>query len=163
MKYTMVGMILISTLIIATGMYMYSSSQSTISDSLTDMSIQEVQAFNLNFTLYEGKQTGSQVKALIQRLIANANTYLEEPDKIPSVKYVTSEDDNSDAKDWQESDDGGKVTSKESDSEWQENYVAALAKLSNCMEPKHTYYVEVNVGDKGIVDEIIIYYDRDEE
>ena len=160
---TILGVVLVSTLIIASGMYVYTSAQSTISSTMTDLNEQEKQAFNASFNVYEGKQTGSLVKALIQRLIAHSKTYSEEPDKIPSVRYVTSEDDDSDAKDWQESDEGGKVTPRENDSEWQENYVAALAKLSNCMETKHTYYVEVNVGDKGIVDEIIIYYDRDEE
>ena len=65
-------------------------------------------AFNSNFTSYEGKQTGFQVKSLIKKLIELDGSYEEEPSRfsdyvkykkgrsiIPSVKYVTSEDDNS--------------------------------------------------------------------
>ncbi len=155
---TILGVVLVSTLIIASGMYVYTSAQSTIQDTTIDMSTQEIEAFNSNFMIYGGKQTGSLVKALIQRLIANAKVYEEEPEKIPSVKYVTSEDDNSDAKDWQESDEGGKVTSKEDDN-WKENYSKALQTLSSGLEAKHTYFIEIKTGDKGLISEIIIHYD----
>ena len=46
----------------------------TVYYGLVEMTTQEKQAFNLNFTNYEGKQEGSLVKALIHRLIANAKT-----------------------------------------------------------------------------------------
>lgn len=100
---------------------------------------------------------------LILELVANSNTYRKEPSKIPSVEYVTSEKDNTNAKDWQESDEGGKITSEKGDAKWQEKYKRAIQNLFDGLQPKHTYYVEINIGDSGLVDKIIIYYDKDEE
>ena len=68
------GAILLSILIIAIGMFIYTSSQSTISDSLTQMNTQEIEAFNSQFTIYGGQQTGAKVKTMVGTLIANANT-----------------------------------------------------------------------------------------
>ena len=79
------GAILLCILIIAIGMFIYNSASSTITDSLTSLSTQEVEAFNNQFSSYEGTQTGSNLKALMGRLIANADTYSEEPAKIPAI------------------------------------------------------------------------------
>ena len=69
------GAILLSILIIAIGMFIYTSSQSTINDSLTQMNTQEIEAFNSQFTIYDGAQTGAKLKSMCGTLIANANTY----------------------------------------------------------------------------------------
>ena len=126
------------------------------------MNTDEIQAFNSQYTVYEGKQTGSQVKALIQKLIAKAKTYTEEPALIATVKYVTSEDDNSKAKKWQESDQGGKITSNvlKSNSEGQKDYTNALSMLSKDITAKHTYFVELNTMHDDIIDDVVIYYDE---
>ncbi len=50
----------------------------------------EIQALISAFTAYEGKQTGSQVKALIQKLIRNANTFREDASRIPKIEYIGS-------------------------------------------------------------------------
>ena len=126
-----------------------------------NLSFQEIDDFNSRFSPYEGKITRSRVKDLIQLLIANAKKYTEEPAKIPSVKYVTSENDDSDVKDWQESDEGGKVTSSvlKSNPEGQKDYTNALLKLQNGLVAEHTYFVELNTNAYSIIDEVIIYYD----
>ena len=82
------GAILLSILIIAIGMYVYSSAQSTINSSLTQMSSSEKGAFNSTFTGYQGNQTGSQVKALIGDLLTNASTYAEEQAKIVNFDVI---------------------------------------------------------------------------
>ena len=135
----------------------------TQTHGLTDMNTQEINAFNSNFTEYEGEQAGSQVKALIQKLIANSKTYTEEPKKIPSVKYITSEDDITKAKDWQENDEGGKITSGviEANAHGQNDYTKALSELSNGISAKHTYFIELNTNpDSLLINEVIIYYDK---
>ena len=48
------GAILLSILIIAIGMFIYNSAQSTINDSMTSFSTQEIEAFNNNFESYKG-------------------------------------------------------------------------------------------------------------
>ena len=68
------GAILLSILIIAIGMFIFTSAQSQVNDALTDMSSQQIEAFNSNFSSYDAEQVGSQVKSLLGRLIANGNT-----------------------------------------------------------------------------------------
>ena len=156
------GAILLSILIIAIGMYIYTSSQATIQNSMTDMNTQEIQAFNSNFTAYEGKQTGSQVKALIQKLIANAKTYTEEPAKVPTLVYVTSTNDQTKAKTWQNENTGGQVTNNrvKSDATGQTNYTKALSSLSNGISAKHTYWVQLDTGASSLIENIVIYYEE---
>ena len=156
------GAILLSILIIAIGMYIYTSSQATIQNSMTDMNTQEIQAFNSNFTTYEGKQTGSQVKALLQKLIANAKTYTEEPAKIPTVLYKTSGNDKTTANTWAGNGNGGKQTNKElnSNASGQKNYTRALSTLSNGISAKHTYWVQLDTGASSLIENITIYYEE---
>ena len=112
---------------------------------------------------FKGEQTGSQTKLLFKKLIANAKAFSEEP--IPSVKYITSKYDNFRAKKWQESDEGGKITSGvlERNYEVQKSYSEALEELSETIKDKHTYFIELNTDDTGLISEVIIYYDKDEE
>ena len=79
------GAILLAILIIAIGMYIYNSASATITDSLTNMSTQEIEAFNNQFESYKGQQTGSQISSLAGRIIANSKTYKDESDKVPAV------------------------------------------------------------------------------
>ena len=147
------GAILLSILIIAIGMFIYNSAQSTIADSITRMSTQEKDSFNNQFTAYEGARTGSQVKALIGVLIANANTFEDEPEKIPVVTV-----------------DGGmtvknisnqvNAANRPSSASNTTDYIADLGKIRNAAEEKHTYWVEMVYGAGGIIDGIIIYYNR---
>ena len=79
------GAILISILIIAIGMYIYTSSTGSINEAISQMDTQEVQAFNSQWTNYEGVQTGSQVKSMLTQMIGQANTYQDEPAKVVAI------------------------------------------------------------------------------
>lgn len=60
------GAILLSILIIGLGMVVYNNSNSTVGKS--NMSAEEVNAFNSQFESYEGNQKGSNVRALINKI-----------------------------------------------------------------------------------------------
>ena len=83
-----VGAILVSILIIAIGMYIYSSSTGSVEDAIAGMKVHEIEAFNKNWSSYEGKQSGSQIKTLINKLAANAQTFEEEEEKIIDLTCV---------------------------------------------------------------------------
>ena len=143
------GAILLCILIIAIGMFIYNSAQSTITDSLTSMSTQEIDAFNNNFTSYEGAQTGSNIKALMGRLIGNADTYRDEPTKIPQVYVDRLSNTVNNSIDAQFNvEDAGNTT----------NYIQQLGTIRNRVETKHEYWVEVTFQDNGIIDYIVISY-----
>lgn len=144
------GAILLCILIIAIGMFIYNSAQSTITDSMTSLSTQEIDAFNNQFTSYEGFQTGSNVKALMGRLIGNADTYRDEPAKVPQVyinQLSNTIQNNVDA------------TFSLNDAGDPQNYINDLGTIRNRVETKHEYYIEMNFQDNGIIDYIVISYD----
>ncbi len=145
------GAILLSILIIAIGMYVYNSAQSTINDSLTKMSSSEKSAFNATFTGYQGNQTGSQVKSLITDLITNSSTYIEEPAKIISFSIdqvnTTTMTSSQNAEKPTNANDTG-------------TYVTNLNKIRNAIENKHPYWVEIEMNTAGIIDSISVSYNR---
>lgn len=63
------GAILLSILLISLGIMIFNQAQDTISNS--GMSKAEISAFNGQFTKYEGTKRGSDVKSLIQEVIAS--------------------------------------------------------------------------------------------
>lgn len=146
------GAILLSILIIAIGMFIYNSAQSTVNDSMTSLSTQEIDAFNNQFVSYEGQQTGSNVKALIGRLIANAKTYTEEPAKVPNVVI-------------DKADSTGTVSNKTATmnnvagSNQVADYNSVLGEIRNKIEAKHPYWVEFKYGASSIINEVNIKYD----
>lgn len=142
------GAILLCILLIAIGMYIYNSAQSTITDSLTSMSTQEIEAFNNNFTTYEGAQTGSQVKSLMGRLIANAETYSEEPAKIPYVFIDAVTSTGGDGY------DVGVAAAGDT-----QDYIDDLSRIRNKLENKHEYWIEMSYQSNGIIDYVVITYD----
>ncbi len=144
------GAILLCILIIAIGMFIYNSASSTITDSMSTLSTQEVDAFNNQFTSYEGKQTGSNVKALMGRLIGNANTYRDEPAKVPQV-YVDQLSNTVQ--------EVAEATFTLDDAGDPQTYITNLGTIRNRVETKHEYYVEMNYQDNGLIDYIVISYD----
>lgn len=144
------GAILLCILIIAIGMFIYNSAQSTITDSLTSMSTQEIDAFNNQFVSYEGSQTGSNIKALMGRLIGNADTYRDEPAKIPGV-YIDKINNKTNTK--------NNFRAEVPNAGDPSNYINNLGYIRNRVETKHEYWLEINFQDNGIIDYITITYD----
>lgn len=142
------GAILLSILIIAIGMFIYNSAQATVNDSMTSLSTQEIDAFNNQFVSYEQEQTGSNVKALIGRLIANSNTYVDESAKVPHVIYTPGQNG------------AGASTYTQTNSEDGNNagYVASLSTLRNDIENKHKYWISFEYGASGIITDVTIDY-----
>lgn len=144
------GAILLSILIIAIGMFIYNSAQSTVNNSLTTMTTQEIDAFNNQFVSYEQRQSGSNVKALIGRLIANSNTYVDECAKVPEVQYNANSDSAS----------GNNVTGIQNADGNNSGYVANLSRLRNFIVNKHDYWVSFDYGASGVIVKVTIDYDH---
>lgn len=149
------GAILLSILIIAIGMFIYNSAQSTIQNSMQSLSTQEVDAFNNEFMSYEGKQQGSNIKSMIGRLISNANTYRDEPTKIPGVRFDKVSNSN----------DAGKneMLAEVPEASVPKPYIDQLNKIRNMVEPKHQYWVTITNQDNGLIDALIVSYDANNQ
>lgn len=142
--------IIVPILIVSVGLFIYNSASTAISGPISSISTQEIDAFNNQFTPYEGTVTGSNVKALMGRLIANADTYRDEYDKVPQVYIDKISEENPEYMD---------VTYTEFDEGDVSNYIDCLGKIRNRVETKHEYYVEINYQSSGLVDYIQISYD----
>lgn len=133
------GAILLSILIIAIGIYIFNSAQGTIDSSLQSMTSQEVDAFNSQFTSYQGDEvSGSNVKSLMTKLAANYGSYVDEPSKVPDVTFDTT------------------TASYDTVSASSTAYTDAISAIRNSLINKHTYEVTMNFGPAGIIDEITI-------
>lgn len=134
-------------LIIGSGAKIYEDAASSIISAENSMSMQEKDAFNNQFTAYEGTQTGSNVKALIGVLIANSNTYKDETEKIPSFIIKDKVEKNG-----IDLDDA--VAEEDIN-----NYITNLTKIRQELENKHTYTLEMHFNTDGYIDEIRLYYE----
>lgn len=144
------GAILLCVLIIAVGMFIFNSSSGTTTDAMTSMSTQEIDTFNKQFDIYEGLQTGVQIKNLIGVLLGNANTNRDEPTKIPGVGINKCVNTDTKALHAQVP-EAGEVSS----------YIDVLSQIRSKVEKKHEYWIELSYQDNGLVDYITITYDAD--
>lgn len=75
------GAILISIVLIGVGVLIVGNAQGIFSQGSMQMSQMDIQAFNEPFMAYEGRQSGSNVRSLLQKLATHNVTYSEDPDK----------------------------------------------------------------------------------
>ena len=143
--------ILVAVVTVGVGVFIYNSAQSVVPDALDTITIQEVEAFNNQFTSYEGIQTGSNVKALMGRLIGNANIYRDESNKIPGVVMEELAED--------ELIVPIVANPPETENEVQE-YIQKLTSNRNSIDSRHEYYVEITYQTDGLIDYIHVSYDE---
>lgn len=142
------GAILLSILIIAIGIYIFNQANTTITSSMSSMSTQEKDAFNNEFTTYQGQQKGSNVKALLSKVASNLGTFKEEKDKIPVVILMTKGDA---ATQLENSGSNYFETLNYADTENASKYTTQISKLRNKIKDKHTYSVNMRIGSNGLI------------
>ncbi|MGP1609038.1 MAG: hypothetical protein ACTTGJ_04250 [Clostridium sp.] len=76
------GAILLSILLIAVGMFIFQQAQGQINKAGNRLDQSAIETHNKQFSQYEGMQTGTQVKSLIQTIIANNRRVKEEDDGV---------------------------------------------------------------------------------
>ena len=141
------GAILISILIIAIGMYIYTSSTGSIENAISSMDTQEIEAFNAMWINYEGVQTGSQVKSMINKLIGHANTYRDEESKVIGINCQADSDT--------------EVDDITYDGEDLASFITDLNDLYTDVQAKHRYNVELDFDGTEIIRVIRVLYNID--
>ena len=144
------GAILLSILIIAIGMYIYTSSHNSISEAGSQINEQEKTSFNQQWNTYEGAQGGNNIKAVLQKLIANCNTNAQEEQRLVDVVCSRATEDD-------------EKTEIIITSENVEESVRELQTLRNKIDARHTYHVQIEYDSKtSLVNKIIIRYENDD-
>lgn len=79
------GAILISIVLIGVGVLIVGNAQGIFDTGAGQLTEMEINAFNSNFTSYEGKRTGSQVRSLLTKISTHNVNYSEDVGK--QVKF----------------------------------------------------------------------------
>ena len=157
------GAILLSILIIAIGMYIYTSSHNSISEAGSQISEQEKTSFNQQWNAFEGAQGGNNVKALLQKVIANCNTNAEEEQRLVDVYCTRAKESEKNGGNYHYFYDITINNAKKTDSDpnLDMGAIPALTKLRNNIEARHTYYVSLEYSSNtALVSSIIIAYEQ---
>ncbi len=147
------GAILLSILIIAIGMYIYNSSTNSITNAAGQISQQDIQAYNNQFTMYENRQVGTNVKALITTIASICKENAEEATRLPDVYYRAKSTDDA-AGDSVLTVVGGETSDGEP-------IQTALNKIRTSIESRHNYNVVFGTCPvTGLIDCVMIEYDE---
>ena len=146
------GAILLSILIIAIGMYIYTSSHNSISEAGSQISEQEKTSFNQQWNTYEGAQGGNNIKALLQKVIGNCNTNAQEEQRLVDVVCSRAKSTGL----------GHAIINVRVDNI--EDSIQYLTWLRNLIEVRHTYYVQLEYDPQtSLVSKIVIRYEEDDD
>ena len=157
------GAILLSILIIAIGMYIYTSSHNSISEAGSQINEQEKTSFNQQWNTFEGKQGGNNVKALLQKLIANCDTNKEEQNRLVGVVCTPKSDNVQYTMTIKVGESGGDATFAAGTNTYTDikpsDAVGILTGIRNLIEARHTYNVTIEyAADTALVNKITIDY-----
>lgn len=140
------GAILLSILIIAIGMYIYNSSTNSIYGAATQISQQDIAAFNNQLEMYADRQVGTNVRSLITVMASICKENAEEETKLPDLHL--------------EPKDGATVIDVEptvADGTMQIEFNKAKAQV----EARHYYNVVFNTCPvTGLIDCVVVEYEK---
>ena len=109
-----------------------------------NLSVQERQAYNRQFTQYEKKQSGTRISELIRDMISNCNNNSDDNDKLPDL-IIRVNDTN--------------LNYVESNSK--NPNVEELIKVQQKIESRHIYYVKVFYNNNtSMIDLIVVEYEK---
>ena len=154
------GAILLSILIIALGIYVFNLAKtSTNTDQLDNMSIA---TFNSQFVYYEGKQSGMQVKVLLDNALSNYEKNKDVEERIPAICYkdVTGLGPKfacGSKEDFGQGDEESEVRLK---NDLRSPYDERINQLKANIADSHLYLVTIEKSSStGLVNRIVIDYD----
>ncbi len=133
------GAILICILLIGVGMMVFNGAQDGIDEAILNMSAQQKDMFNQNFSRYVGERvTGTNVRALLQNIISSNTTNKDISGKLVAIEAP--------------SDLGGTITPAEGDAKANE-----ISQMRTKVNTGKTYKVTANYNsDTGLIDKIKI-------
>ena len=119
------------------------------SDYYSRISESEIQSFNQQWNTYEGAQGGNSVKSLLQKVIANCTTNEQEEARLVDLAITRANLE------------GEEVILPITVENATKTAKDDIGKIRNEIEPRHTYYVYIEINEKTrLVNRIIIKYEE---
>lgn len=149
------GAILLSILIITLGLSVYNNAKSATGNA--DLTGQEINAHNSQFTAYEGRQKGSQVKALMTTIKSNNKQYADRQVKVYYSNTTSAE------KNWETDNvdiyaDSGDINAESGSGE-----TATSSRYPADIKNGTTYYVTFHEGNNGVINKCEVHvYSQDD-
>ena len=136
------GAILLSILIIALGIYVFNMAKgATKTNSLDEL---EIQTFNEPFESYEGRQIGTSVKALLNKVITSNTQNAGAVDRLPAIFYYKG---------------SGSYNTTDIKPDSSNTKTEDIAKLRDGIANSHYYLVKFHIASNGLINGIGIHYD----
>lgn len=138
-------MLLVMMITMSTGLYVFNTAEVSVNTDMIEST--EVQTINEQFTMYEGRQLGSQVKALLSLVITNAGNNATDDERLLDIEYVPG--------------DGPAVdySLEYIESDISNVNISLISELKSKISNNHYYEVEIIYDDStGLVNGIIINY-----
>jgi hypothetical protein len=120
----------------------------------------DAKAFNERWEMHSGPQQGNNIKALLQKLIANCHSYADWDSRLIDIAITRAcENDEEVVLLINEDTLSNEKNTLSSDS----TIDNTIAEIRNKIEPRHTYYVELEYSQKtSLVNRILIRYEEDD-
>lgn len=143
-----IAIIVVILILITMGIFVFSNTDSFVKGASKKIDLTDSNEFNAKWLSYEGKQAGSKLKAMAERLISNAETNQENAAMLPDLIYQATE--------------GGQTVNIRSTVKGKEkNNVAGFQKLKEDLNSRHTYWVKFVYSEKtNLISGIIIQYSQ---
>ena len=140
--------ILLSLISIAANVFIYTNAANSVVTATEQLSIQEVEVYNASWESYKGNNTGSNIKALINRILSSEQVYKEDSthhidfECEPTEEYI-----------------GNPIEIKHTSEI--DQLTDEYSEVRNKLENKHTYYVDLHYSiETSMVDSIYVYYNN---
>lgn len=143
-----IAIIVVILILITMGIFVFSNTETFVKGTSDKIKLTDSSEFNSKWLSYEGKQAGSKLKAMAEKLISNAETNKEIPSMLPDLIYQATE--------------SGQIVNIRSTVKGKEkNNIEGFQKLKEDLNSRHTYWVKLVYSEKtNLVSGIIIQYSQ---
>lgn len=145
-----IAIVAVILILITMGVFVLSNTESFMKDSSSKLTLTDSNEFNAKWESYKGKQDGSKVKAMAERLILNAEQNKKDATMLPDIIYKSTE-----------SSDPIYVRSTVKGKE--KANVSGLETFKDDINSRHTYYIKFVYSEKTkIISGIIVQYEQND-
>lgn len=145
------AIIVVILILITMGIFVFSNTESFLKDASDKFENVDSSEFNTQWLSYEGKQAGSKLNAMAEKLISNAKTNKENGTMLPDLIYQATE--------------GSDIVHVKSTVKGKDkNNVQGFETFKESLNLRHTYWVEFVYSEKtNLISGIIVQYTQNDD
>lgn len=143
-----IAIIAVILILITMGVFVFTNTDIFVKGSSDKLSLTDTNEFNNMWSIYKGKQDGSKIKAMADRLIVNAKENENNPTMLPDVFY-------------QATDGAEPIHIKSNVKGRDKKNIEGFEQLKNDVTSRHSYWVKFVYSEKTkVISGIIVQYEQ---